>query len=58
MCSAVPREKGAFDDLGQVHEREHGLVEVREVTTKNIFLVRRKLLDCVVVQDQFQKVVR
>ena len=57
MRSAVPSEKRALDHLREVHEREHWLVEVREVTTKNIFLVRRKLLDCVVVQDQFRKLV-
>jgi hypothetical protein len=58
MGSAVPREKRALNDLGQVHKREHWLVEVREVTTKDIFFVRRELLDCVVVQDQFRKLVK
>ena len=54
MGSAVPRKQSSLHDFGQVDEREYGLVEVREVASKDIFLVGRKLLDCVVVHDQFR----
>ena len=40
----VPREQRALHDLGQVHEREHRAVEVREVRPERRLLLGRELL--------------
>ena len=36
--TGIPSEKRTLDHLGEIHEREHGLIEIGEVPTQDVGL--------------------
>ena len=42
--AGVPGEQGSFHHFGQVDEREDGLVEVREIASKDVLLLGGEVL--------------
>ena len=54
MGPAVAGEQGTLHHFRQIDEREHRLIEVREVAPKNILFGIGELFYRVVVQDEIR----